>query len=117
MSLDPVQEQFTRLALALPDSGEVALAGGGAMLLHGFVDRPTRDLDLFSPQPEDVHRLADAFAAAVRGDGGTAEVVRREPTFVRVIATTPDGRAVAVEIPQDARIRESVSSRSAAPSC
>lgn len=104
MSLDPVQERFTRLALALPESGQAALAGGGAMLAHGFVERPTRDLDLFSPQPEDVVRLAEALAAA----GGTAEVVRKEPTFVRMIATTRDGRAVATEIAQDARIRETV---------
>lgn len=73
---------------------------------YGFVHRPTRDLDLFSPQPEDVHRLADALVPAVRHDGGTAEVVRNEPAFVRMIATARNGHAVAGEIGQDARILE-----------
>jgi len=44
------------------------------MLAHGFVDRPTRDLDLFTPQPGDIHILADAFAEAMRRAGGAAEV-------------------------------------------
>lgn len=108
MNLDPLQEQLARLALSLPEAGLAALSGGGAMLAHGFVDRPTRDLDFFTPRPEDVHRLADAFAAAVRRSGGTSEVARREPTFVRMLVTMRAEHAVAVEIAQDARIRDTV---------
>ncbi|MBA2768236.1 MAG: nucleotidyl transferase AbiEii/AbiGii toxin family protein [Sporichthyaceae bacterium] len=108
MSLDPLQEQLARLALSLPEAGQAALAGGGAMLAHNFVDRPTRDIDLFSPRSEDVQQLAEAFSAAVLRRGDTAEVARRETTFVRMIVTVPDGRAVTVEIAQDARIREPV---------
>jgi hypothetical protein len=66
VSLDPLHEQIARTALRLPQAGQVALAGGGAMLAHGFVDRPTQDLDLFTPDPADVAPLADALAAALR---------------------------------------------------
>jgi hypothetical protein len=32
VSLDPLHEQIVRIAFALPEAGQVALAGGGAML-------------------------------------------------------------------------------------
>ncbi|HEX5252621.1 MAG TPA: hypothetical protein VFW69_01890 [Mycobacterium sp.] len=48
MPLDPLQEQIARTALALPQSRTLALAGGGAMIVHGFVNRPTKDIDLFA---------------------------------------------------------------------
>ena len=37
MSLDPLHEQIARIALALPEAGQVALAGG-AMLAHDHLD-------------------------------------------------------------------------------
>jgi len=48
----------------LPEAGQVALAGGGAMLAHDLVDRPTQDVDLFTPDPAEVRRLTDALAVA-----------------------------------------------------
>ena len=48
MSLDPLQAQIVRMAQALPEAHSLALAGGGAMLAHGFVDRLTKDVDLFT---------------------------------------------------------------------
>jgi hypothetical protein len=46
LSLDPLHDQVARLALALPTAGDLALAGGGAMVAHNFVVRPTYDVDL-----------------------------------------------------------------------
>lgn len=48
MALDPLQDRIVRVALALPEARSLALAGGGAMLAHGFIDRRTRDVDLFT---------------------------------------------------------------------
>lgn len=48
MSLDPLQAQIVRMAQALPEAHSLALAGGGAMLAHGFVERLTKDIDLFT---------------------------------------------------------------------
>ena len=72
VSLDPLHEQIARIAFALPEAGQVALAGGGAMLAHDLVDRPTQDVDLFTPDPAEVTRLTDALAVALRAEGAGA---------------------------------------------
>jgi hypothetical protein len=48
MPLDPLQERIARTALALPEARTLALAGGAAMIAHGFVTRSTKDIDLFT---------------------------------------------------------------------
>jgi hypothetical protein len=42
VSLDQLHEQIARIAFALPEAGQVVLAGGGAMLAYDLVDRPTQ---------------------------------------------------------------------------
>ena len=49
------------------------------MLAHDLVDRPTQDVDLFTPDPADVTRLTDALAAALRTEGAQVRVDRRGP--------------------------------------
>ena len=83
MSLDPLHEQIARIAFALPEAGQVALAGGGAMLAHDLVDRPTQDVDLFTPDPSEVTRLVDALVVALRAEGARVRVDRREPVGLR----------------------------------
>jgi hypothetical protein len=65
------------------------------MLTHDLVDRPTQDVDLFTPDP--VTRLTDALAVALRAEGAQVRVLG---------VTVADGRAVVVKIAHDARIRE-----------
>lgn len=108
VSLDPLHEQIARIAFALPEAGQVALPGCGAMLAHDLVDRPTQDVDLFTPDPAEVRRLTDALALALRTEGAQVQVDRRGPGFTRLAVTVADGRSVVVEIAHDARIRESV---------
>jgi hypothetical protein len=95
--------------MALPEAGNLVLAGGGAMLAHDLVDRPTRDVDLFSSDPTDIDRVAGALAAALRVSGDMVEVQRRGDTFTRLVVgpeASPD--AVTVELAFDARMRPSV---------
>jgi hypothetical protein len=108
VSLDPLHEQIARIAFALPEAGQVALAGGGAMLAHDLVDRPTQDVDLFTPDPAEVTRLTDALAVALGAEGGQVQVDRRGPGFARLAVTVADGRSVVLEIAHDARIRDAV---------
>jgi hypothetical protein len=108
VSLDPLHEQIARMAFASPEAGQVALAGGGAMLAHDLVDRPTQDVDLFTPDSAEVTPLTDALAVALRAEGGQVRVDRRGPGFSRLAVTVADGRSVVIEIAHDARIRESV---------
>jgi hypothetical protein len=70
MPLDPLQERIVRVAAALPEARTLALAGGGAMIVHGFVARKTRDVDLFTEADDrgarprdfyDVHALLQQY--------------------------------------------------------
>jgi len=104
MPLDPLQEEVARLALHLAEAGQVALAGGGAMLAHEFVDRPTTDVDLFTPEAGEVGPFTDALSTALRERGYAVDVTRREEAFTHLQVAAPDGRQVAVEVAQDARM-------------
>ncbi len=106
MSLDPLHEHIARVAFRLPEAADVAIAGGDAMIAHGLVDRPTQDLDLFTPNQTEVAAFADALAGALRSEGATVEVDRRGATFTRLAVAMTDGRQVAVEVGQDARMRD-----------
>lgn len=105
--LDPLQERIARTALALPGSEGLALAGGGAMLAHRFVERPTQDVDMFTPN-EDVAELADALVAALRDGGLTVVVETRATMYVRLTVREASGPACKVELARDARIRPPV---------
>jgi len=94
------------MAMALPEASNLVLAGGGAMLARDLVERPTRDVDLFSSDPTDVDRVAVALAAALRAGGDTVEVQRRGDTFTRlVVGSEAAVDAVTVELAFDARMR------------
>jgi len=108
MPLDPLQEEVARVALHLAEAGHVALAGGGAMLAHEFIDRPTMDLDLFTSDPGEVGPVTDALHKALHERGYAVEVTRREDTFSHLQVTAPDGRQVNVELAQDARMLPAV---------
>lgn len=108
MPLDPLQEEVAWVALHLAEAGHVALAGGGAMLAHEFMDRPTMDLDLFTSDPREVGPVTDALHEALRGRGYAVEVTQREDTFSHLQVTAPDGRQVDVDLAQDARMLPAV---------
>jgi hypothetical protein len=91
VSLDPLHEQIARTAFALPEAGQVAPGRRWRMLAHDLVDRPTQDVDLFTPDPADVTRLTDALAVALRNEGAQVRVDRRRPGFTRLAVTVADG--------------------------
>ncbi|WP_419915770.1 nucleotidyl transferase AbiEii/AbiGii toxin family protein [Candidatus Poriferisodalis sp.] len=60
------------------------LAGGGALIVHGIVDRATTDLDFFFPDTADVRPTAQAALSVLQGAGFRVDVVRDGATFVRL---------------------------------
>lgn len=75
---------------------------------HRLVDRPTRDVDLFSPQPADLPAAAAHLRTELTRRGHHVTEDRRTDTFVELIVVTADGRTVGVQLAVDARRREPV---------
>jgi hypothetical protein len=87
--LDPFQERIARMALALPEARTLALAGGGAMIVHGFIDRATRDVDLFTEvDSAEAERVALALQTALERRGLRTVVSGGSPPN-RFVVTDP----------------------------
>lgn len=56
--MDPFHERLARIALEVAATYGFALAGGYAIQAHGFLDRPSADVDLFAEatRPLGCHR-------------------------------------------------------------
>lgn len=118
MGLDPLQSVIATTALALPEARTLALAGGGAMIAHGYTERSTHDIDLFTEdlaadkvlalwaraRPRDYHDVAaliERFGydrlfelAAEKDSGFTAETFVDALTAIRRLSDadwTEDG--------------------------
>ena len=68
-AVDPFLAELTRVALAVADQHGFALGGGNALLLHGLIDRPTADVDLFTDREHAVRDAADLVLRALTDAG------------------------------------------------
>jgi hypothetical protein len=66
--MNPFHERLARVALDVAASYGFALAGGYAVQAHGFLDRPSADVDLFAEAGAqfDFSQAVDAVVAAYR---------------------------------------------------
>ncbi len=72
-------------------------------MVHGHVDRLTRDLDYFTADPASVDRLLPVFEAAARAVGLTVTEERIAPGFARLVLS--DGAdQTGVDLAVDARL-------------
>ena len=108
---EDLQREITRAALRALHGTGFALAGSGAIREHGLVERPTRDVDLFTSDPD-----VAAFDSAVKnlvdvlgeGAGLEVDVVRRAERFARLRVTAADGQSVDMDLAVDWRESEPV---------
>lgn len=105
MPLDTFQTEVATLALGLPSAASLVLVGGAAMLAYGLVDRPTHDIDLFTPQQADVSVVAADLVEALVARGYNVDVQRTHPSFVSLTVSEVDGRSLDVDLAYDTRIR------------
>lgn len=63
------QSGIARIALAAAREHGFALAGGNALAVHGVIDRPTEDIDLFTAGEGAVKAAAGPVAAALAAAG------------------------------------------------
>ncbi len=104
--MDEIQERIASLALeALARYGFV-LAGGQSLQVHGLVDRPSADLDLFTDQVDaaEFARAVREVAEALSRAGFSVTVERNEGTFARLeVAESKSGRQGVVDMGVDPR--------------
>jgi len=84
--LTPLQVRVAEIVKDLPESAGFALAGGGALVVQGVINRTTRDLDYFTTpeEAETLIGLRDALKTALEQAGLDYVIVRDLPTFVRL---------------------------------
>jgi len=101
--LIPLQLQIRQIVASLPDTADLALAGGGALIVHGIVDRETRDLDFFSNSPEEVDRLLPSVEKALRDNSLVVERLRVAEGFAQLSVTSASERTT-IDLAWDPRL-------------
>ncbi len=86
--MSPFQRRLTRLGLKVLSRRGFALAGGYALQEHGFGDRWSDDVDLFTP----FHGYSLAVVVEIIGD-----------SFARLRVREPDGGSTKIELRSDWR--------------
>ena len=104
--LEAFQAEVAWTALAAIGGHGFALAGAGALIAHGLVDRLTQDLDLFSPLPGGAGQVTATLQQALL-DAGFQVTVDSTPTsvsgdFARLEVTRGD-RSVQIDLGRDWR--------------
>ena len=95
--MDPLHRRLARLALASTSHYGFCLAGGYAVQEHGFVDRPSEDVDLFTTAAAE-DQFSEALAVVIdayEGDGLDVSVALSNPGFARLQVTDPNAGATA----------------------
>ena len=106
--LTGLQQRLLTVVDELPEAEGFALAGAGGLLVHGLIERPTRDLVLFAGprQQPAVAVLADALQRRLEREGLVVSRRRDLPGFVRLDVTDPDGQVCEVDLATDFRARD-----------
>lgn len=101
--LSALQQKVARLLRGLPEAENFVLAGGAALIVHGDVDRLTRDLDFFTVDPDAVDGLLRAFDAEVSKAGLALIKEQVAHGFARLVVS--DGTdQTGVDLASDARL-------------
>ncbi|MHB1931308.1 MAG: nucleotidyl transferase AbiEii/AbiGii toxin family protein, partial [Acidimicrobiales bacterium] len=101
--LSPLQERVARLVAEVIEEEGFALAGGGALVSRGDVDRHTEDLDFFGLAPDAVDRVGPLVKEALERAELAVNVVRESRGFVRLSVREGTDRTE-IDLAADARL-------------
>ncbi|MEU8660601.1 nucleotidyl transferase AbiEii/AbiGii toxin family protein [Actinoplanes philippinensis] len=115
-TIDEFHLQVAKIALSVADRFGFVLGGGLALILHGIVDRPTEDVDVFGDEGASVasacHAVIEALASAgilvEQVDTGSDVVDGLDYLMAELVAFRPDGGAVRLSLGHLQRTREPV---------
>ncbi len=109
MSLSEFQQRVASLVLSLAEAEGFALAGGGALIAHGVVDRTTRDLDCFGPTRAAVDRLWPAIRNRLLTERFEVDVHQSDHGFAKMSVTDlATGETTQVDVGFDPAFHASV---------
>jgi Nucleotidyl transferase AbiEii toxin, Type IV TA system len=119
MPVSRLHAQVARVALAAAAAYGFALGGGNALLAHGIISRPTRDVDLFTDQEHGVLAAAGTVEAALRDAGFDTERRHQSAGLADVfpgmgeglaewVVTAPDGAQMMLQMAYFDRGRDPV---------
>jgi hypothetical protein len=102
--LSDLQRRIATILADLPEASGFVMAGGGAIIVRGAVDRLTRDLDYFTIDPAEVDQLLPVLEKAL-GDAGL-QVSREQaaPGFARLLVIAGGAEQTRVDLGTDARL-------------
>jgi hypothetical protein len=104
--MHPFHERLARVALSVGADYGFCLAGGYAVQAHGFVERVSKDVDLFTTMAAvaEFPAAQAAVAAALRADGLDVAVEQEGATFARLAVSEPaSGETSTLELGVDWR--------------
>jgi len=101
--LSPLQQRVAAVVARLPEADGFALAGGGALIARGDIDRATRDLDYFATDPGRVLELLPALNDALTAAGLEVTVERAADGFARLVVTDRDA-STEIDLASDYRL-------------
>ena len=103
--MDALHELAARVGLAATGQFGFALAGGYAVQAHGFLERPSEDVDLFTVADAEGHfdEAVSTVVEAYRAAGLGVEILRQNPAFARLRLTDGQGDQMRVEMGIDWR--------------
>jgi hypothetical protein len=103
--MDLLQNRMATVGLRALAGDGFALAGGYALRAHGFGERGSDDIDLFT-DVLDADRFAEAverLTEAYRNDGLAVQVARQAPLFARLVVSAEDGTTAKADLGVDHR--------------
>lgn len=101
--MDPLHERVAKVGLAATERFGFALAGGYAVQAHGFLNRRSEDVDLFTSARGGFDSAVRAALTAYRNAGMKADITHENPGFARLLITDESGTSVKVELGVDWR--------------
>ena len=84
-------------------NSDFALAGGGALIVHGLVSRSTRDLDFFTTRASEIQEFVPRVETRLRELGFNVRPIQNSERFVR-IEVSRSNQVIEVDFGVDARL-------------